>query len=38
MRLHFLTDSVQRALGTMLMRDLKEDVLAFIYPTSAVRT
>jgi len=38
MRLHFLTDSVQRSLGAMLMRDLKEDVLAFIYPSSAART
>lgn len=38
MRLHFLIDSVQRALGAMLMRDLKEDVLAFIYPSSAART
>ncbi|MCZ7547593.1 MAG: hypothetical protein M5U11_00345 [Anaerolineales bacterium] len=38
MRLHFLTDSVQRSLGAMLMRDLKEDVLAFIYPSAAART
>ncbi|WKZ52712.1 MAG: hypothetical protein QY329_08210 [Anaerolineales bacterium] len=38
MRLHFLTDSVQRSLGAMLMRDLKEDVLAFIYPSAVART
>ena len=38
MRLHFLTDSVQRSLGAMLMRDLKEDILAFIYPSAAART
>ncbi|HMN00736.1 MAG TPA: hypothetical protein PKC99_17155 [Anaerolineales bacterium] len=38
MRLQFLIDSVQRALGAMLMRDLKEDVLAFIYPSAAART
>lgn len=38
MRLQFLIDSVQRASGAMFMRDLKEDVLAFIYPTHAPRT
>lgn len=38
MRLQFLIDSVQRALGAMLMRDLKEDVLAFIYPSATART
>jgi len=38
MRLHFLIDSVERSFGAMLMRDLKEDVLAFIYPSSAMRT
>lgn len=38
MRLHFLIDSVERSFGAMLMRDLKEDVLAFIYPTAAART
>lgn len=38
MRLHFLIDSVERSMGAMLMRDLKEDVLAFIYPSTAVRT
>ena len=38
MRLHFLIDSIERSFGAMLMRDLKEDVLAFIYPSSAART
>lgn len=37
MRLQFLIDSVERSFGAMLMRDLKEDVLAFIYPTAATR-
>ncbi|MBI5933877.1 MAG: hypothetical protein HY867_09230 [Chloroflexi bacterium] len=38
MQLQFLIDSVQRASGAMFMRDLKEDVLAFIYPSIAART
>ncbi len=37
MRLQFLVSSVGRALGAMLMRDLNEDILAFIYPTNAPR-
>jgi hypothetical protein len=38
MRLQFLVSSVERSLGAMFMQDLKEDVLAFIYPTEAPRT
>ncbi|MFZ5904474.1 MAG: hypothetical protein ACOYZ8_13090 [Chloroflexota bacterium] len=37
MRLHFLVSSAERALGAMFMRDLNEDVLAFVYPTNAPR-
>ncbi len=37
MRLHILADSVQRSFGAMFMRDLKQDLLAFIYPTAAPR-
>ena len=38
MQLHFLVSSDQRALGAMFMRNLKEDILAFVYPTEAART
>ena len=37
-RLHFLVSSEERALGAMFMRDLKRDLLAFVYPTEAART
>jgi hypothetical protein len=37
MRLHILADSAQRSFGAMFMRDLKQDLLAFIYPTAAPR-
>lgn len=38
MRLQFLVSSAARSLGAMFMRDLKEDLLVFIYPTNAPRT
>lgn len=38
MRLHFLVTSEQRAFGAMFLKDLNEDLLAFIYPTETERT
>jgi len=38
MHLHFLVASWQRSWGAMFSRDLREDILAFIYPTDTPRT
>ncbi len=38
MQLHFLISSDQRAFGAMLMRNLNEDILAFVYPKDEART
>ncbi len=37
MQLHFLVSSDQRAFGAMFMRNLNEDILAFVYPTDEAR-
>ena len=38
MQLRFLVTSEQRAMGAMFMKNLNEDILAFVYPTDAQRT
>jgi hypothetical protein len=38
MQLQFLITSEQRASGAMFMKDLKENILAFVYPTDTART
>ena len=38
MRLQFLVASWQRSWGAMFAKDLKEDILAFVYPNDAPRT
>lgn len=37
MQLQFLVTSEQRALGAMLMKDLNDTLLAFLYPTESAR-
>src|SRR5690606_35204649 len=38
MQLRFLLTSQQRAYGAMLMKDLDDQILAFIYPSESKRT
>ncbi|MCJ7432281.1 MAG: hypothetical protein MUO77_02210 [Anaerolineales bacterium] len=38
MQLHFLVTSEQRATGAMFFRNLKEDMLAFVYSVDSTRT
>jgi len=38
MQLHFLVSSNQRAFGAILMQNLDEDILAFVYPKDEGRT
>jgi len=38
MQLHFLVSSEQRAFGAMFMRDLRNHLLVFVYPTDEART
>ncbi len=38
MQLRFLVTSEQRVIGAMFMKNLNEDILAFVYPKAEVRT
>ena len=38
MRVHFIVNSGQRALGAMFTRSLNDEILVFFYPKSARRT
>ena len=38
MRVHFIVNSGQRALGAMFTKNLNDEILVFFYPHSARRT